>query len=153
MEVRRSAPTSGLDSASDASHPDAPHMWTRSDPLGPPGGPLRAGKMLWELLLFVLLADVRATYHLSPVDPQRVAAQSYAQTRNNARPPPRTLNPASKVPRPASSHSCFTITFDCLFGDLFLFYDLIFKTILHFRRIFNSDVRLTRKPGLQDHVE
>ncbi|CAF90336.1 unnamed protein product, partial [Tetraodon nigroviridis] len=50
--------------------------------------------MLWELLLFVLLADVRATYHLSPVDPQRVAAQSYAQTRNNARPPPRTLNPA-----------------------------------------------------------
>lgn len=102
-EVPRSAPTSGLDSAFDVSDPDALHMWTRSDPLGSPEEPLRAGKMLWKLLLFVLLAVVRATYHLSPVDPQLVAAQSYAQTRNNARPPLRTLNPASKVqdPRPA----------------------------------------------------
>lgn len=102
-EVRRSAPTSGLDGASDVSDPDALYMWTRSDPLGSSGEGLRAGKMLWKLLLFVLLAEVRATYHLSPADPQRVAAQSYAQTRNSARPPLRTLNPASKIqaPRPA----------------------------------------------------
>lgn len=99
-EVPRSAPTSGLDSAFDVSDPDALHMWTRSDPLGSPEEPLRAGKMQCKLLLFVLLADVRATYHL---DPQHLAAQSYARTRNNARPPLRTLNPASKVqdPRPA----------------------------------------------------
>uniref|UniRef100_H3CBR8 Matrilin 3a n=1 Tax=Tetraodon nigroviridis TaxID=99883 RepID=H3CBR8_TETNG len=68
-----------------------------------------AGKMLWELLLFVLLADVRATYHLSPVDPQRVAAQSYAQTRNNARPPPRTLNPAK------TDSSCLSRPLDLVF--------------------------------------
>lgn len=102
-EVPRSAPTSGLDSAFDVSDPDALHKWTRSDPPGSSEEPLRAGKMLWKLLLFVLLADVRATYHLSPVDPHRVATQSYAQTRNNARPPLRPLNPASKLqdPRPA----------------------------------------------------
>ncbi|CAB1445161.1 unnamed protein product [Pleuronectes platessa] len=51
---------------------------------------------LWSLLFCtsLLLSDVLATYHLSAVDPQVVAAQSYAQTRNNGRPPTRTLNPA-----------------------------------------------------------
>ncbi|XP_044025905.1 matrilin-3a isoform X2 [Siniperca chuatsi] len=42
----------------------------------------------------LLLSDVLATYHLSAGDPQLIAAQSYAQTRNNGRPPIRTLNPA-----------------------------------------------------------
>uniref|UniRef100_A0A7N6BY94 VWFA domain-containing protein n=1 Tax=Anabas testudineus TaxID=64144 RepID=A0A7N6BY94_ANATE len=42
----------------------------------------------------LLLSDVLATYHLSAGDPHLSAAQSYAQTRNNGRPPPRTLNPA-----------------------------------------------------------
>ncbi|XP_047430204.1 matrilin-3a isoform X1 [Mugil cephalus] len=46
----------------------------------------------------LLLSDVLATYHqhhhLSPGDPRLIAAQSYAQTRNNGRPPTRTLNPA-----------------------------------------------------------
>lgn len=47
--------------------------------------------------LSLLLSDVLATYtHLSAADPQLVAAQSFAQTRNNGRPPLRTLNPASK---------------------------------------------------------
>lgn len=102
--ARRSAPTSGLDSAFDVWGPDRPHMWTRSDPRGLSEGPLLAGKMLGKLLLIaaVLLADVRATFHLSPGDPQLVAAQSYAQTRNNGRPPLRTLNPASKVQNPRS---------------------------------------------------
>lgn len=62
--------------------------------------------MLRKLLLFAaaaLLSGVRATFHLSPGDPQLVAAQSYAQSRNNARPPIRTLNPASKVQDPLQS--------------------------------------------------
>ncbi|XP_056872747.1 matrilin-3a isoform X1 [Takifugu flavidus] len=95
--ARRSAPSSGLDSACDVSGPDRPHMWTRSDPRGSSEGPLRAGKMLRKLLLFAaaaLLSGARATFRLSPGDPQLVAAQSYAQSRNNARPPIRTLNPA-----------------------------------------------------------
>uniref|UniRef100_A0A8C3ATZ3 Matrilin 3a n=1 Tax=Cyclopterus lumpus TaxID=8103 RepID=A0A8C3ATZ3_CYCLU len=45
-------------------------------------------------LLSLLLSDVLATYHLSAGDPQLIAAQSYAQTRNNGRAPFRTLNPA-----------------------------------------------------------
>ncbi|XP_041815102.1 matrilin-3a [Chelmon rostratus] len=51
---------------------------------------------LWSLLCCapLLLPDVRATYHLSAGDPQLIAAQSYAQTRSNGRPPHRTLNPA-----------------------------------------------------------
>ncbi|XP_069370805.1 matrilin-3a isoform X1 [Paralichthys olivaceus] len=51
---------------------------------------------LWSLLICtsLLLSDVLATYHLSAVDPQVIAAQSYAQTRNNGRPLTRTLNPA-----------------------------------------------------------
>lgn len=72
--------------------------------------------MLWKLPLplplpllvaALLAADVRATYHLSPGDPRLVAAQSYAQTRNNGRPPLRTLNPASKVQEPCSA--AFTV--------------------------------------------
>ncbi|XP_074930208.1 LOW QUALITY PROTEIN: matrilin-3 [Cottoperca gobio] len=52
---------------------------------------------LWSLLscASLLLVDVLATYHLSAGDPQLIAAQSYAQTRVNGRPPFRTLNPAS----------------------------------------------------------
>ncbi|XP_055362084.1 matrilin-3a [Betta splendens] len=42
----------------------------------------------------LLLADVLATYHLGARDPQLIAAQSYAQTRNNGRPPHRTLSPS-----------------------------------------------------------
>ncbi|XP_045917027.1 matrilin-3a isoform X2 [Micropterus dolomieu] len=42
----------------------------------------------------LLLSDVLATYHLSAGEHQLIAAQSYAQTRNNGRPPIRTLNPA-----------------------------------------------------------
>lgn len=102
----RSAPSSGLDGAFDASGPDRPHMWTRSDARGSSGGPLRAGEMLRKLLLLAaaaLLPGARATFHLSRGDPQLVAAQSYAQSRNNARPPVRTLNPASKVQDPLHS--------------------------------------------------
>lgn len=44
----------------------------------------------------LLLSGVRATYHLGAGQQQLIAAQSYAQTRNNGRPPMRTLNPASK---------------------------------------------------------
>ncbi|TNN45209.1 Matrilin-3 [Liparis tanakae] len=51
-------------------------------------------------LFSLLLADVLATYHLSAGDPQLIAAQSYAQTRNNGRPPFRTLNPAKTYHRP-----------------------------------------------------
>ncbi|KAI3364226.1 hypothetical protein L3Q82_011031 [Scortum barcoo] len=52
--------------------------------------------LLWSVLYCasLLLSDVLATYHLSAGDPQLIAAQSYAQTRNNGRPPVRTLNPA-----------------------------------------------------------
>ncbi|XP_053192681.1 matrilin-3a [Scomber japonicus] len=42
----------------------------------------------------LLLSDVLATYPLSAGDPHLISAQSYAQTRNNGRPPHRTLNPA-----------------------------------------------------------
>ncbi|XP_070782338.1 matrilin-3a [Enoplosus armatus] len=52
--------------------------------------------LLWSLLCCasLLLSHVLATYHLSAGDPQLIAAQSHAQTRNNGRPPFRTLNPA-----------------------------------------------------------
>nr|XP_040016561.1 matrilin-3a isoform X1 [Gasterosteus aculeatus aculeatus] len=56
----------------------------------------RMKPFLWSvlsLLLLLLLSDVLATYHLGVGDPQRIAAQSYAQTRTNGRPPFRTLNP------------------------------------------------------------
>lgn len=66
--------------------------------------------MLRKLLLVAaaaLLSGVRATFHLSPGEPQLGAAQSHAQShaqsRNNARPPIRTLNPASKVQDPLQS--------------------------------------------------
>ncbi|KAG7509178.1 matrilin-3 isoform X1 [Solea senegalensis] len=52
---------------------------------------------LWSLLCCssLLLADVLATYHLTSGDPQQlIAAQSFAQSRDNGRPPFRTLNPA-----------------------------------------------------------
>ncbi|KAF3702953.1 Matrilin-3 Precursor [Channa argus] len=42
----------------------------------------------------LLLSDALATYQLSAEDPQMIAAQSYAQSRNNGRPPLRTLNPS-----------------------------------------------------------
>uniref|UniRef100_A0A8C6TID4 Matrilin 3a n=1 Tax=Neogobius melanostomus TaxID=47308 RepID=A0A8C6TID4_9GOBI len=42
----------------------------------------------------LLLWDVLATYtHMGALDPHAIAAQSYAQSRHNARPPLRTLNP------------------------------------------------------------
>nr|XP_046229940.1 matrilin-3a isoform X2 [Scatophagus argus]XP_046229941.1 matrilin-3a isoform X2 [Scatophagus argus] len=53
--------------------------------------------LLWSLLCCasLLLSEVLATYQpLSAGEPQLIAAQSYAQTRNNGRPPFRTLNPA-----------------------------------------------------------
>ncbi|XP_003971908.2 matrilin-3a isoform X1 [Takifugu rubripes] len=87
-------------------------MWTRSDPRGSSEGPLRAGKMLRKLLLFAaaaLLSGARATFRLSPGDPQLVAAQSYAQSRNNARPPIRTLNPAK------TDSSCMSRPLDLVF--------------------------------------
>ena len=67
----------------------------------PPEDPVQAETMkcvLWSLLCCasLLMADVLATYHLSAGDAQLIAAQSYAQSRNNGRPPLRTLNPASK---------------------------------------------------------
>lgn len=108
--ARRSAPSSGLDGACDVSGPDRAHMWRRWDPRGSSEGPLRAGEMLRKLLLVAavaLLSGARATFHLSPGDPQLGAAhshaQSHAQSRNNARPPIRTLNPASKVQDPLRS--------------------------------------------------
>ncbi|XP_053737529.1 matrilin-3a [Synchiropus splendidus] len=51
----------------------------------------------WSLLcsIALLASDASATYRgLNGGDPQMMAAQSYAQTRNNGRPPIRTLNPA-----------------------------------------------------------
>lgn len=71
--------------------------------------------MLWKLLLLLLLAGARATYPLGPGDPRLLAAQSHAQTRNNGRPPLRTLNPASKVTGPA-------VTLDL--GELALFREI-----------------------------
>ncbi|XP_077949291.1 matrilin-3a isoform X3 [Gasterosteus aculeatus] len=53
----------------------------------------RMKPFLWSVLSLLLLSDVLATYHLGVGDPQRIAAQSYAQTRTNGRPPFRTLNP------------------------------------------------------------
>ncbi|XP_036066344.1 matrilin-3a isoform X2 [Oryzias melastigma] len=53
----------------------------------------------WSLLYCtaLLLSDVvQATYHLRPGDSQLIAAQSYAQARNNGRPPFRTLNPSKE---------------------------------------------------------
>lgn len=73
---------------------------------------LRAGTMkslLWSLLCCasLLLSDVLATYHLSAGDPQLIAAQSFAQTRNNGRPPIRTLNPASEFDCNLSPKYCY----------------------------------------------
>ncbi|TKS75529.1 Matrilin-3 Precursor [Collichthys lucidus] len=48
----------------------------------------------------LLLSDVLATYHHSALDPHMIAAQSYAQTRNNGRPPTKTLNPAKPTVLP-----------------------------------------------------
>lgn len=87
----------------------ARHTWRRLDrsrtiwdeeraAVRPPGGlhmQIRMKSFLCSLFS-LLLADVLATYHLSAGDPQLIAAQSYAQTRSNGRPPFRTLNPASK---------------------------------------------------------
>ncbi|XP_075869671.1 matrilin-3a isoform X6 [Nelusetta ayraudi] len=50
--------------------------------------------LLYCSALLLPATHVRATYHLGAGDPQLIAAQSYAQTRNNGRPPMRTLNPA-----------------------------------------------------------
>lgn len=65
----------------------------------------------------LLLSDVRATYRISAGEPQPSHAQSHAlshaqshaQTRNNGRPPIRTLNPASKSLKNTVTFSdCFT---------------------------------------------
>lgn len=48
------------------------------------------GSLVYCLFLFV--SDVYGTYRLNGFDPQQVTAQSYAQRRNNARPPLRTLD-------------------------------------------------------------
>uniref|UniRef100_A0A8D3B7X7 Matrilin 3 n=1 Tax=Scophthalmus maximus TaxID=52904 RepID=A0A8D3B7X7_SCOMX len=58
----------------------------------------------WGLLCCasLLLSDVLGTYHLGAGDPQLLAAQSFAQTRSNGRPPLRTLNPA-KTDSPCKS--------------------------------------------------
>ncbi|XP_029590022.1 matrilin-3a isoform X1 [Salmo trutta] len=48
------------------------------------------GSLVYCLFLFV--SDVYGTYRLNGFDPQQVAAQSYAQRRNIARPPLRTLD-------------------------------------------------------------
>ncbi len=89
--------------------PGPRHMWRRSyprrdwaeDPNRPPEDSPHADTMkcsVWSLLscASLLLSDVLATYPLPAVDPQLITAQSLAQTRNNGRPPHRTLNPASK---------------------------------------------------------
>ncbi|XP_041832379.1 matrilin-3a [Melanotaenia boesemani] len=58
---------------------------------------MRMKPFLWSLLYCaaLLLSDVvQATYHLGLGDPQLIAAQSYAQSRHNGRPPLRTLDPA-----------------------------------------------------------
>ncbi|XP_035808207.2 matrilin-3a isoform X3 [Amphiprion ocellaris] len=54
----------------------------------------RMKSALWSLLLCAALlrSGVQATFPLSAGDPQLIAAQSYAQSRNNGRPPLRTLN-------------------------------------------------------------
>ncbi|AWP20158.1 putative matrilin-3-like [Scophthalmus maximus] len=71
------------------------------------GAPLPADTMKsspWGLLCCasLLLSDVLGTYHLGAGDPQLLAAQSFAQTRSNGRPPLRTLNPA-KTDSPCKS--------------------------------------------------
>ncbi|XP_056150120.1 matrilin-3a [Lampris incognitus] len=52
--------------------------------------------LLWSLVYCVplFLSDVRGTYPLGAPDHQRASAQSYAQSRSNARPPHRTLDPS-----------------------------------------------------------
>ncbi|XP_037606965.1 matrilin-3a [Sebastes umbrosus] len=68
--------------------------------------------VLWSVLSCVslLLADVLATYHhLSETAPQLLAAQSFAQTRTNGRPPFRTLNPAK------TDSQCGSRTMDLVF--------------------------------------
>uniref|UniRef100_A0A8C7DUM3 Matrilin 3 n=1 Tax=Oncorhynchus kisutch TaxID=8019 RepID=A0A8C7DUM3_ONCKI len=50
------------------------------------------GSLVYCLFLFV--SDVYGTYRLNGFDPQQVTAQSYAQRRNIARPPLRTLAPS-----------------------------------------------------------
>ncbi|XP_034756257.1 matrilin-3a isoform X5 [Etheostoma cragini] len=66
---------------------------------------------LWSLLLCasLLLSDVLATYQLNAWDHQLIAAQSYAQTRNNGRPPSRTLDPAK------TDSQCRSRTLDLVF--------------------------------------
>lgn len=103
----RSRPSYRLDGAFDAQHRKVPHILSRD-----PGAlhfqthwrdcttAVMVKCLLRSLLLYcsalLLPAPLRATYHLGAGDPQLIAAQSYAQTRNNGRPPIRTLNPASK---------------------------------------------------------
>lgn len=96
-----SRPASGLDGLFDVLHREAPHMWLQGR--GPLLRPERTRSDTMRCLLrsllccaALLLSGVRATYHPGAGEPQLIAAQSYAQTRNNGRPPMRTLNPASK---------------------------------------------------------
>ncbi|XP_071019729.1 matrilin-3a isoform X2 [Oncorhynchus clarkii lewisi] len=65
------------------------------------------GSLVYCLFLFV--SDVYGTYRLNGFDPQQVTAQSYAQRRNIARPPLRTLAPS------ATDNSCRSRPLDLVF--------------------------------------
>ncbi|XP_021467216.1 matrilin-3a isoform X9 [Oncorhynchus mykiss] len=65
------------------------------------------GSLVYCLFLFV--SDVYGTHRLNGFDPQQVTAQSYAQRRNIARPPLRTLAPS------ATDNSCRSRPLDLVF--------------------------------------
>ncbi|XP_052327241.1 matrilin-3a isoform X2 [Oncorhynchus keta] len=65
------------------------------------------GSLVYCIFLFV--SDVYGTYRLNGFDPQQVTAQSYAQRRNIARPPLRTLAPS------ATDNSCRSRPLDLVF--------------------------------------
>lgn len=113
----------------------APHMWRRSDPrwaelswaeqdthTDTTGGLCvhMMKSVLCSLLscASLLLSDVLATYHLSVGDPQLISTQSFAQSRNNGRPPLRTLNPASKSLQLVSNILCLIFLKDSFSGTL-----------------------------------
>ncbi|XP_041721231.1 matrilin-3a isoform X8 [Coregonus clupeaformis] len=65
------------------------------------------GNLVYCLFLFV--SDVYGTYRLNGFDPLQVTAQSYAQRRNLARPPLRTLDPS------VTDNSCRSRPLDLVF--------------------------------------
>ncbi|XP_064780729.1 matrilin-3a [Oncorhynchus masou masou] len=65
------------------------------------------GSLVYCIFLFV--SDVYGTHRLHGFDPQKVTAQSYAQRRNIARPPLRTLAPS------ATDNSCRSRPLDLVF--------------------------------------